>query len=365
MKPRVLITGCGGPAAIGFTKSLQKTNAYTFVGTDSNINSMPFSPIHEKYLVPKATDPSYIENINNIVSDEKVNFLHAQPDPEVLVISKERKRLCVPTFLPSHKTVEICQDKYKSFLEWERAGIEMPQTHFLHTLKDLETAFNELPKPFWIRATSGAGGRGSLIVDNIDKARVWIDYWKGWGSFMASELLPNRLLTWQSIWKDGELVCAQSRERLSWAMGNATASGVSGMTGVGKTISRKDLDTIAEKAIFAIDKKPNGIFGVDLKENAKGIPCPTEINIGRFFTTIQFFTELGLNMPDIYVKLALGDKIPKIKKRYNMLPDDYYWLRSADSEPILLHQNDFNSICKNKIDARKLLVPDSTVKYHV
>jgi len=137
------------------------------------------------------------------------------------------------------------------------------------------------------------------------------------------------------------------------------------MTGVGKTISRKDLDTISEKAILAIDKNPNGIFGVDLKENANGVPCPTEINIGRFFTTIQFFTELGFNMPDIYIKLALGKKIPKIEKKYNPLPTDYYWLRSADAEPRLMHKNDFMKQCKNKIDAEKLLIPDSTVKYHV
>ncbi len=36
----------------------------------------------------------------------------------------------------------------------------------------------------------------------------------------------------------------------------------------------------------------------------------TEINIGRFFTTIHFFTQAGLNMPEIFMKLAFGEPVP-------------------------------------------------------
>lgn len=358
---RIIVTGCGGPASIGVTRSLKKAGNYYLAGTDCNIFTLPFAETDSKHLVPKAADPDYIDSLNRIIEKEKIDFLHAQPDSEVPEISKNRNKLKAKTFLPDHKTIEICQDKYKSFLLWQKSGIQQPNTILLKNETDLKAAFELLPKPFWIRAIKGAGGKGSLIVKDFNQAKIWIDYWNGWGSFIASELLPKKLVTWQSIWKDGELICAQGRERLSWAMGSSTVSGVSGMTGVAKTIARKDLDEIAEKSIFAIDKKPNGIFSVDLKENSSGVPCPTEINIGRFFTTIQFFAELGLNMPDIYIKTAFGERVEV--KKYNPLPPEHYWLRSADCKPLLATKKDMQKIGGQDIE--KLLMPDSTVIYNV
>ena len=363
---RILIGGCGGSASVGFTRSIKKSNdsIYT-VGTDANIFSLPFGETDAKYLVPRADNPGYIENLNEIIDNEKIEFLHTQPDPEVLAVSKNRHKIRAKTFLPEHKTIEICQDKYMSYSHWLKHGLEMPKTILITDEGALEKAFQEIKTPFWLRATSGAGGKGSIIVKDIRQAKVWIDYWNGWGTFIASELLPERLLTWQSIWYNGELVCAQTRERLSWALAHSTISGVSGMTGVGRTMKRADIDKIAQDAIFAIDKKPHGIFGVDMKENKNGIPCPTEINIGRFFTTIQFFAELGLNMPEIYLKIAYEDRMPKIENRINPLPDDYFWLRTADSKPILMSKNDLKKVCKNTVDIQALIKPDKTVKYDV
>lgn len=69
-----------------------------------------------------------------------------------------------------------------------------------------------------------------------------------------------------------------------------------------------------------------------------GIPNPTEINIGRFFTTIDFFTRLGLNMPYIFTMIGLGrsDKIELPRKKINPLTPNKCWLRSMDIEPVLV-----------------------------
>ena len=50
------------------------------------------------------------------------------------------------------------------------------------------------------------------------------------------------------------------------------------------------VDEIALRAITAVDGSPHGIFSVDLTYDDEGVPNPTEINIGRFFTTHLFFT---------------------------------------------------------------------------
>jgi carbamoyl-phosphate synthase large subunit len=137
---------------------------------------------------------------------------------------------------------------------------------------------------------------------------------------------------------DGALVVAQGRERLSWAYADRSPSGVTGLTGVGRTIAQTEMDEIAQRAILAIDPRPTGVFSVDLTENAQGVPCPTEINIGRFFTTHQFFTMAGLNMPDIYVRLAFDDPVQLPKNVINPLPDGLCWIRAMDCEPALVSQ---------------------------
>jgi len=111
---------------------------------------------------------------------------------------------------------------------------------------------------------------------------------------------------------------------------------VTGLTGTGVTVSDQKVDEIAQAAILAIDKSPNGIFSVDLTYDEKtGIPNPTEINIGRFFTTHYFFTAAGLNMPYIALRCAFDEDIPFVKERLNPLPSGLAWVRGLDFEPVL------------------------------
>ena len=170
-----------------------------------------------------------------------------------------------------------------------------------------------------------------------------MDFKKGWGIYTAAECLSPISVTWQSIWKDGELVVAQGRKRLYWELSKLAPSGISGATGAGVTFSDSVLDKIAEKAVLAIDKKPNGIFSVDLAYDNQGIPNPTEINIGRFFTTHEFFTKAGLNMPYIFVKLAYDEPLPKIDKKLNPLKEGLVWIRGLDFIPVLTNTENINT----------------------
>ena len=54
------------------------------------------------------------------------------------------------------------------------------------------------------------------------------------------------------------------------------------------------------RSVRAVSAVPHGIFGVDFAYDKDGVPNPTEINISRFFTTVRFFTEAGVNFPEIF-----------------------------------------------------------------
>jgi carbamoyl-phosphate synthase large subunit len=333
---RILVTGAGGSPATNFVRSLRSApEPMHLVGTDADRYCLMRAETDARHLVPPAGDPSYLEVLNAIIERERIDLVHAQNDAEVAFISEHRDRLGASVFLPAPGTVRLCQDKFRSYQRWRAAGLTVPETVLLHSDEDLKLAFERFGGSLWLRATSGAGGRGALPVHDLETARSWLGLHRGWGSFTAAELLEPDSITWMSVWRDGELVVAQGRRRLYWELSRLSPSGVTGVTGAGVTVADPALDDLAVRAVLAIDARPHGLFGVDLTFDRAGEPNPTEINVGRFFTTHHFFTALGLNLPYVYVKLAFGEPPPPVARRCNPLPDGQVWIRGVDFEPVL------------------------------
>ncbi len=347
---RVLCTGAGGPAGINFVKSLSLgPESLYIVGTEASEFYLHTMPTQKGYLVPRAKSSNYIDKINEIIGKEKIEFLHAQPDIEVEVVSEQREKIEAPVFLPSKKAVKACQDKLESARVWKKKDVPVAKTVVVNDEKDVDRAFEELGSPIWIRATHGAGGRGSTPADNKQTAVSWIKYWKSrkvdW-EFIAQEMLPGRNIAFHSLWKDGELVTSMARERIEYIYAYLAPSGVMGTPAVQRTVHDDRVNKISTDAVLAIDSNFSGIASVDLKENKEGVPCVTEINPGRMFTTSFFFSyasqtlfkDYRINIPYLYMKLAFKETIPKLEK-YNALPADVYWIRHMDTPGRLVKDN--------------------------
>ena len=344
---RIIITGSGGPAGINFINSLRDApEKMHLIGTDINKFHLEWPNVDERYLIPRFDEPNYIEKLNELIEKTKAEMVHPQPDGEVRVISENREKINAITFLPDKKTIRICQDKFESARIWKKAGLHTLESILIEDEKDLIKAENAFGYPYWLRATVGFSSRGSTPVENMEVAKAWLNYWKarnvGW-KFVAQEYLPGKNIAFQSLWKDGEIVVSQARERLEYIYPNLAPSGVTNTPVVAITINREDVNNIATKAILSIDKNATGIFCVDLKEDKNGVPIPTEINAGRFFTTSYFFTKAGINMPYYYVKLAYKEKIPNLPK-YNALPEGLYWIRHIDAPAILVREGEWRSL---------------------
>lgn len=344
---KILIAGAGGVPSENVIRSLIEANdGEVIYGMGSEPSDLILSSASKKYIVPYAVAPEYKGALNSILKDAKPDLVHFQNDIEILKASSLREDITahgVKIFMPDHDVIENCVDKAKSAHIWQAAGVKIPRTMDIHSPADLKKAFETLANKdgaIWLRASVGGGGKGALPTQDFEFASRWIDRFKGWGSFTAAELLTEKTVTWLSIWYEGELVVAQTRRRKSWNFGNRTLSGVTGVTGVGETCSDEKIDRIALDAIGAIDKRPHGIYGVDMTYDASGVPNPTEINISRFFTTAYFFTRAGLNMPKIFKDIALYGKFPTLEKKINPLPDGLLWIRSMDREPLLTTEAD-------------------------
>jgi len=331
----ILILGAGGPAGVNFCKSLRiSPNEYRLIGTDCNEHHLFLMETNIQYLIPRADSTEYLPNLQNLIEIEDIEFVHAQPDIEVKYLGKYRNHIKAKTFLPKQETIEICQNKYESWNKWIDNKITVPNTVFLNDNYDIERSIGILGSPVWVRSVSGAGGKGSTLAKSAKTIRLWIKYWESreveW-EFIVQEYLPGRNIGWHSLWKDGKLITSMARERLEYIYPYLSPSGITGTPVVQKTIHDNKVNRIAKKAVLAIDSNYNGIACVDLKENKDGVPCPTEINSGRFFTTSFFFSLAGLNIPWIYTELGLEHNIGnKYLIEFNPLPEDFYWIRHMD-----------------------------------
>lgn len=345
---KILIAGCGGAPSEGVVNSLllcEKEDEV--IGMGSEPTDLVMSNAKRKYVIPYADSENYEEELLKILNREKPDLVHFQNDLEIFEASKIRDKITstgTNIFMPDHEVIDCCVDKYKSYLKWEAAGVKVPKNILLNNEEDLKRAFSVLGNEegkIWLRASSiGGGGKGALPTNDFEFGKRWIDRFNGWGDFVAAELLTPDTVTWLSIWHEGELVVAQTRIRKGWTHGNRTLSGVTGVTKVGQTFSNETVDEVALASIKAVDKKPHGIYGVDMAYDINGFPNPTEINISRFFTTILFFTQAGLNMPKIFKDIALHGEFPQLEKKINPLPNGLVWLRGMDSKPLLMKETD-------------------------
>jgi len=299
-----------------------------------------------RYLTPHVDEPAFIEALAHVVQDSSVDAVIPNADPEVAVVSRNRDQLPCRVCLPSDDVVVCCQDKHNLAQHLGQHGVPAPKTVALMSLDDLEAAWERLggPARAWCRIRTGTGSRGATAVRDIEQARSWIRYWETMRGvppalFTLSEYLPGRDFSCESLWKDGRLVVVKTTQRLSYFGGGDRPSGVSSNAALAKTIRDERLVEITGAAVLALSASASGVFSLDLKEDAAGHPCVTEINIGRVFSTTTLFDLVGrYNLALLYARLALGEE-PGVWDEYDAEPD-YYFVRELDRPPTILHADD-------------------------
>ncbi|MDV3244187.1 MAG: hypothetical protein LYZ66_03280 [Nitrososphaerales archaeon] len=349
----VLVTGAGGVAGVNFVRALHASEkGYRVVGTDYSKYYIEFPELAARYLTPKHDSADFVRKVASFAKREKVSFIHPQPSGEALVLSENRRELPAPVFLPIAKVMKAGQDKLESQRLLDAASVPVARTSAPTSVADLDEAFEQFSPPVWVRARHGAGGRLSLECSSREEARHWVGLWKAKGvpvsEFIFQELLPGRNIAWDSIWRDGRLVTSYCRERLEYPFKHISPSGITGTPSVARTLHDKRVSTTAERAVKALTKVPDGAFSVDIKEDAKGRPCVTEVDSGKFHTTMPLwgyvaFKHMGLpwysNLADLYVRLGMGEEPPADAPRHDLLPAGYYMIRNMDSGVLLWRED--------------------------
>lgn len=313
----VLVFGAGGPAANSFINALRLADDYRIIAANTDPTDLRLADADEYKLVGPTDNDLW-----RVLDETNPDFVHAQPDEEVLRLSRLRhivRGYGVRYLLPRHEVVTLCQDKWLTYEKLRDAGVAVPYTLLPEAEKDYWQS-----AACWMRPRWGAGGKGSL------KLEAGAPWWSPPdGTWTLAEYLPGPTITVQQLYRDGDLYISQGRARHAWTHGDR------GSCRIGQTVSDDEADLIAYDAVKAVDPKPHGVYGVDMTRDAEGHPRVTEINIGRFFTTIpHFFAEAGVNIADMYVRLGLGQSVER--RGRNPLPSGLKWVRQWDRPPLLI-----------------------------
>lgn len=333
----LLLLGAGGSAAANVLDALRRApSGYRIVGADASNVKLHLSAADERVVIPRAGEDGYGAAVRAAAERYGCDVVLPQPDPDVLAVGKLRNELPAATYLPAQAALELAADKLAFTSRLRDGGVAVPDTIAFSALGDVAPAIEKLLAAhdrLWLRARVGAGARASLPVRSSAQGEAWVRWWvdeRGLqpSDFMASEFLPGREFAYQSVWQDGELVAGQSRERLEYLYGHVTPSGQTSTPAIARTVTEPIVDQLARDAIRTLDAVPCGAYCVDIKEAEDGTAKVTEINAGRFFTTSNFFAAAGLNMPDLLVRCALGERPPRCGS--SPLPADLFWIRMVD-----------------------------------
>lgn len=347
MSARLLVTGAGTAGTSNLIRSLRAGDRALFiVGCHSDRFVLRKSTAHRNYLVPSLTDPGFLRALRRVVTREKIDLLIPTTDADVAAFARARARISCRLFLPRKRLIELCQDKYRLNRFLRARGIPAPLTYPVTGLRAIGRIFARLPARslVWCRIRAGSGSMGAIPVKRAEQARSWIAYWREMRgipvtSFTLSEYLPGRDFSCQSLWKDGTLILTKTCERLSYFGGGAHPSGISSVSHLAKTVFEPKVVETCTRAIRAIDPRASGTFNFDLRENAAGVACITEINAGRFPSGMNIYDLTGEhNLTALYVRVALGEPV-ELREEYEPA-EGYYTVRDLDTPTGVFHADD-------------------------
>lgn len=347
----ILLSGVGGPTPRSIARSLlfHTDLDIRIIGTDVNpyAHGLYEDDLYaETYIIPSAGDSGYWDALERIVEKHAIDLAIVQPEQEVLAWAK-RKEAGEPwpckTMLPSLPIVQNLLDKSLMTALLETTDLVPKSLNIDPSNIDLEEIKATLGFPFWIRATSGSSGLGSLKVEDESSLRNWITINPTVKQFIGSVYLPGRNLACKLLFENGKLLRSASGERVQYIMSKVAPSGITGNTSFGRLLNEPELVRLSEKALRIIadhsGTELHGMFTADFKEDQHGKPYVTEINVRMVAFNLSFAAG-GANFSEAIVELLMNPGA--FDREYQMFEfeKDLIFLRDVDADPILIKETE-------------------------
>jgi carbamoyl-phosphate synthase large subunit len=289
----VLVTAAGSAPAQAFIRGLREQTELPvrLVGVDTVAHSAGLFDCDARYTVPRADDERFLAAIETICRAEAVHVLAPVGHFELALFADAAPALRAATGVHvisnSPAAVALASDKRASALAVAQHGVAVPAVYDATNLA-------EVPVPVIVKPTSGAGSRGVTVVrersallpalELAGDAPLIQDYVEG------QEYTVDLVLA-----ADGEVLAAAPRIRVEVRAGQSYK---------GVTVDDPDVQDAARRCVLALGLTGQGNVQL-IKSSDDGRCYFIEVN-PKFAAAMGLTIGAGLNIPLLYVKLALG-----------------------------------------------------------
>jgi carbamoyl-phosphate synthase large subunit len=298
---KVLVTGAGALLGQGIIKSLQWADTpYELVTLDPS----PLSPGlfwgERGYTVPFASDPGYLQRLEEIVGRERPDIILVGTDVELPILAEHRSHLETvyetKVLVSSPSVVAIADDKYETFRFLKSAGLNPPRSALPEDADKLRNLVEEVGFPLVVKPRVGARSSGVSLVRSSEELKAALD---GRSALVVQELAgeENCEYTSSALVFDGTPLASIVMRR-DLRDGNTHRAYVE---------TYPELNEFVRRAAAAL--APFGPVNFQFRTDREGNPRIFEIN-ARFSGATPLRALAGFNEVDMCLKYLLrGEQI--------------------------------------------------------
>lgn len=270
---KILVFPCGSEIGLEIYRSFQYNKDYELIGGSSTSDHGKF--VFENYIenIPFVDDEKFIDKINEIISEKKIDYLYPAHDSVVLKFAENCDKLKAKVVGSDYFTCDICRSKRKTY-EFFKDTLLVPKIYEYDN--KLDNFF-----PLFLKPDVGQGAKGTQKINN----QYDLDYFYKDDSQLILEYLPFDEYTIDCFTDyKGNLrfCCGRRRSRIS-----------NGISVSSQLVFNDQFKSIAE--IINNKLKFNGAWFFQLKENFNHELCLLEI-APRIAGTMEFQRAFGVNL---------------------------------------------------------------------
>ena len=289
----------------GVAKSLKEHEIIGF-SYDVNEPGNYLENFKTKYLMPFPTlgFDDLKERLSYIMTKEKIDLVIPCLDAELPLYIKyqdELKELGIKTFLPTLESFEL-RNKNKLSKLSKDVGLSYPNTFEVNSIQAMTDLVRnaKLTFPFMVKGNYYKAYKAGNLEEAIEHFYTISNEW-GF-PILLQQMVSGEEINLVGVGDgEGNLVGAVSIKKLTTTSLGKIWSGV--------TIHNEELMNTAKEFVKATNWR--GAFELECIASRDGIYM-IEIN-PRFPAWVHFATEVGVNLPEMVVKLANGEKVePKL-----------------------------------------------------
>jgi len=289
----ILIDGVGSPIW-GTLKPFIEKIASKVVSIDITPNSCGLYLFHKGYIVPPYSKSDCFEYLLDILKKENIHVVLPIVHEGLLMWARHQsflQKIGISVFLSPYPTIDICNDKWKTFEFFKKYQINTPETSLKHAFDFLKPRF-------------GRGGAGIKRVPLSKKVDM--------EGYISQQFIKGQEYSVDALCDmNGKPLCIVPRERIQVT---------SGLSTIGHVVNDFEIETQVERIISFL--KFVGPINVQCFKNDSGIYF-TEIN-SRLAGGMSLSMHATCNWFSIIHKIMHDEPVSPVEVNYGLVMLRYF-----------------------------------------